>query len=517
MKRSLLLGWVCALGITIFAQEDPVLMRINGKEVPRSEFEYFYQLHSRGASAKLSPTDYAQIFINRKLKVAAARTAGLDTIASFRKAQEAYRTELLKSYLTDERVTDSCARVSYNKMKINARDGEVQVMQIFKYLPQNITPSRLRADQARMDSLHHVIKNQADVNNNFSLLVDQFSDDKQCRWIKYLQTTSEFEDVAFSLAKGEVSQPFLTPAGIHILKVVDRREMPSFETIRGELTERMNRGGARLDKGTEALVERLKKEYQYTANTSGIEELFSSGVTDKTLFTIERKTYTGEMFKRFASSHPQALKRQLDGFIAKSVLEYEKSNVERKHPEARYANRANEENALIAQISRQKVDLPADNDRAGLATYFKFHQEDYQWETPRYRGVVLHCADKKTAKQAKKITKKVPQKEWADVLRKTLNTAGEEKIKVEQGTFAEGDNKYIDKLVYKKGTFEPVTSHPFTAVAGKKQQGPSEYREVIDKVRKDYRNYLDVRWTQELRASGKVEINQEDLKTVNND
>lgn len=517
MKRSLLLGWVCALGITLFAQEDPVLMRINGKEVPRSEFEYFYQLHSRGASAKLSPTDYAEIFINRKLKVAAARTVGLDTLSSFRKAQEAYRTELLKSYLTDERVTDSCARVSYNKMKVNARDGEVQVMQIFKYLPQNITPSRLRADQARMDSLYQVIKNQAGKDKHFSLLVDRFSDDKQCRWIKYLQTTSEFEDVAFSLTKGEVSQPFLTPAGIHILKVVDRREMPSFETIRGELTERMNRGGAGLDKGTEAIVERLKKEYQYTANTSGIEELFSGGVTDKALFTIEGKTYTGEMFKRFASSHPQALKRQLDGFIAKSVLEYEKSNVERNHPEVRYANRANEENALIAQISRQKVDLPTDNDRAGLATYFKFHQEDYHWETPRYRGAVLHCADKKTAKQAKKIAKKVPEKEWADTLKKALNTAGEEKIKVEQGTFAEGDNKYIDKLVYKKGSFEPISSYPFTVVVGKKQKGPSEYREVIDQLRKDYRNHLDVRWTQELRASGKVEINQEDLKTVNND
>lgn len=517
MKRSLLLGWVCALGITLFAQEDPILMRINGKEVPRSEFEYFYQLHCEGANVKLSPKDYAEIFINRKLKVAAARIVGLDTLSSFRKAQEAYRTELLKSYLTDERVTDSCARVSYNKMKTNARGGEVQVMQIFKYLPQNITPSRLRADQARMDSLYQVIKNEAGVNKDFSLLVDQFSDDKQCRWIKYLQTTSEFEDVAFSLTKGEVSQPFLTPAGIHILKVVDRREKPSFETVRDELTERMNRGETGMDKGTEILVERLKKEYQYTANTSGIEELFSGGETGQALFTIEGKAYTGEMFKRFASSRPQALKRQLDGFIAKSVLEYEKSNVERKHPEVRYANRANEENALIAQISRQKVDLPADNDRAGLATYFKFHQEDYHWETPRYRGAVLHCADKKTAKQAKKIAKKVPEKEWADTLKKALNTVGEEKIKVEQGTFAEGDNKYIDKLVYKKGSFEPISSYPFTVVVGKKQKGPSEYREVIDQLRKDYRNHLDVRWTQELRASGKVEINQEDLKTVNND
>lgn len=46
--------------------------------------------------------------------------------------------------------------------------------------------------------------------------------------------------------------------------------------------------------------------------------------------------------------------------------------------------------------------------------------------------------------------KKVPEKEWADKLRQTFNTSGEEKIQVEQGIFADGDNKYIDKLVLRR-------------------------------------------------------------------
>lgn len=36
----------------------------------------------------------------------------------------------------------------------------------------------------------------------------------------------EFENVAFELSAGEVSQPF-TPQGIHIVKVIERMEMPS--------------------------------------------------------------------------------------------------------------------------------------------------------------------------------------------------------------------------------------------------------------------------------------------------
>ena len=197
-------------------------------------------------------------------------------------------------------------------------------------------------------------------------------------------------------------------------------------------------------------------------------------------------------------------------------MDYEGKNIERKHPEVRYALQKVTDKYLIAEVTRQKVDLPAINDRAGLATYFKFHTSDYRWDSPRYKGAILHCVDKKTSKQAKKLLKKTPEKEWAEVLRQTFNTSGEEKIKVEQGIFVDGDNKYIDKLVFKKGDFEPLMSYPFTVVVGKKQKGPDDYREVIEQVRKDYRSYLNAFWMRELQDFGKVEINQEVLKTVNN-
>lgn len=45
-----------------------------------------------------------------------------------------------------------------------------------------------------------------------------------------------------------------------------------------------------------------------------------------------------------------------------------------------------------------------------------------------------------------------------------------ETIKIEQGIFADGDNKYIDKLVFKKGRIDPVVSYPFTITVGKKQK-----------------------------------------------
>ena len=55
MKRGLLVAWFWFFGISVFAQEDPVLMRVNGKDILRSEFEYSYRHRTGNADAKLSP------------------------------------------------------------------------------------------------------------------------------------------------------------------------------------------------------------------------------------------------------------------------------------------------------------------------------------------------------------------------------------------------------------------------------------------------------------------------------
>ena len=388
MKRNLLLGCISLFVVAVFAQEDPVLMRVNGREILRSEFEYAYRRYAERSNARLSSKEYAALFAQSKLKVEAARAAGLDTTSAFRKQQEKCRTELVESYLLDRQVMDSCARAIYQKMGLKARSGRVQVMQIFKRLPQTITSRHLEEEKTRMDFIYQAIQNQPDL--NFNRLVEIYSDDKQSRWIECLETTSEFENVAFSLAKGMASQPFFTPEGIHILKVMDREETAAYENVSARLMERLRRKEI-LDKGTGAVLERLKKAWQYAPNQAAMEELLAKGRTEQTLFTIDGQAYTGTMFTHFASSHPQAVKRQLEGFIAKSLLDYESRNIDKKHPEIPYALRESDENYLLEEITRQKIDLPAANDWAGLATYFKFHSSDYRWESPRYRGVVLHC------------------------------------------------------------------------------------------------------------------------------
>ena len=99
----------------------------NRREILRSEFEYAYRRYAERSNARLSSKEYAALFAQSKLKVEAARAAGLDTTSVFRKQQEKCRTELVESYLIDRQVMDSCARAIYQKIGLKARSGRVPV------------------------------------------------------------------------------------------------------------------------------------------------------------------------------------------------------------------------------------------------------------------------------------------------------------------------------------------------------------------------------------------------------
>ena len=108
-------------------------------------------------------------------------------------------------------------------------------------------------------------------------------------------------ECCFLSGKRLASQPFFTPEGIHILKVMDREETAAYENVSARLMERLRRKEI-LDKGTGAVLERLKKAWQYAPNQAAMEELLAKGRTEQTLFTIDGQAYTGTMFTHFASS-----------------------------------------------------------------------------------------------------------------------------------------------------------------------------------------------------------------------
>lgn len=101
------------------------------------------------------------------------------------------------------------------------------------------------------------------------------------------------------------------------------------------------------DRGVEVQVEKLKKEYRYTPDKAGVDELTNSGHTSRTLFTLAGRSYTGTDFARFAAAYPAGVRKQLDAFIVKTVLDYENTCLEQKYPDLRCLVQDYKEQALL--------------------------------------------------------------------------------------------------------------------------------------------------------------------------
>ena len=118
MKQYLMIAMLLTTGGTAIAQtsDDPVIMKVNGVPVLKSEFEYsFNKNNSEGVIDKKTVREYVDLFVNYKLKVAAAIDARYDTLQSFKDEFAMYRDQQVKPLL----VTDEDVEYIVNTIKDN--------------------------------------------------------------------------------------------------------------------------------------------------------------------------------------------------------------------------------------------------------------------------------------------------------------------------------------------------------------------------------------------------------------
>ena len=223
MKAKLLISSLL-LGVVVLAfakEKDPVLMTINGKPIKLSEFEYLYHKNNQQQVEKESLDQYVDRFVLYKQKVADAEAAGIDTTLAFVKEFEGYQKDLAAPYMTEDTTYKwQLINEAYDRYK-----KELNIDHIM--LPVGTTPEENDTRLARMDSLRNCILN----GENWEDLVNRFSSDpsKARNHGHYGFVSSgmfpyDFENVLYSTAVGEVSKPFVTQFGVHMIRVNDVRE-----------------------------------------------------------------------------------------------------------------------------------------------------------------------------------------------------------------------------------------------------------------------------------------------------
>jgi len=508
-KSLFILCIYCCCAAHLYAQQDSILIRIDNEVIIRSEFEAAYQ-HSifSTVNKKASVRDFLSRFIVDKLKMTEAKAVGIDTTLEYRLNLQKY-SETLRVNSIAEKYENT---IFHDKQQKSHLAKRFSVMQIYKYIPQNCSNQELEQVNRLMGQLHQKLID--DPQADFNAYVEEYSDRKDCFNVGLMESPVEFEQKIFSMQKGEVSAPFLTPQGIHIVKVVDVKDSLLDDELNKELQLRLRR---KYKNGIEAgFLQQLKDTFGYTLNKEGVSELLATGETDKVLFTLNGKAYTGNEFRYFAKANPKGTHRQFDDFVIKSLIACDNEKQEIKQPEYEQLIAVYKDSLLLSLINQKEVLSKARTDRAGLSAYFSVHKKDYRWDRPRFRGVVLHTRDKKILSEAKKLLKKKPVNDWKTFLLEVYNAGVVQQIEVEQGLYKEGDNVYVDDRVFKKENAASPASYPFTALIGKKIKGPESYEEAPETLISDYESFLETQWIKRLHHTYRVEINEEVLKTVNN-
>ena len=474
MRKTILCSAFALLAVSASAQQDPVVMTVNGVDVPRSEFEYsFNKNNSDGVIDKKSVDEYVDLFVNYKLKVAAAMDEKLDTLSSFKQEFAMYRDQQVRPTLVTDAEVLAEARKAYDRTKeaIGPR-GLILPAHIFLRLSTKATAQEQEKVRQRADSVWRALKagvDFAELAGKVSQMSRTASRGGTIGWMQPNQTYPEFEDAAYALQPGEFSQPVLTPDGYHIILMKERKQLEPFEQLKDMIVRSFEQQGIR------------------------------NAIADQKVGQLVDDSQ-GKLTK------DQLMSKRADSLAAVD-------------PEARYLIQEYHDGLLLYEISNRQVWERAAKDEAGLKAWFDTHKKNYSWSEPHYKGIAYHVKDKADVKAVKKCLKGLPFEQWAEVLRTTFNPDTIVRIRVEKGLFKPGDNGTIDRMVFKirnTKTDAANANYPIEAVYGKKlKKRPEDYTDVRSQVVADYQDYLEKEWIASLRRRYPVKINKEVLKTVN--
>lgn len=475
MKRiTLLLFVLCSSLFTLhsFAQKnDPVVMKIAGKPVPRSEFEYNYNKNNtENVIDKKDLEEYVQLFINYKLKVQAAEDAKMDTAKSFIDEFHTYRNQQIMPLLVPEGAEEKEIRGYYDGMlkQLDGHDLRLPA-HIFLRVPQKSTEEEQAEKKARIDSIYKALKE----GTAFAELAKKHSEDPQSAvrggeltWFGPGQLVPEFEKVMYDLKKGETSEPFLSTVGYHIVYLKDTKQLEPYEELRPQI--------------------------QRFLESRGMADRLAKAATDSLA--------------------------NVRGLTAEQVLDAETERLCAGDMELKYLVQEYHDGLLLYEISKRDIWDPAAKDTVAIQRYFKNNKKAYAWDVPHFYGMPYYARQKQDVKAVQKLLKGVPEAKWTATVRDAFNKDSI-MVRMEQPRlFAKGENAYVDSLVFKvrEGKAKPRKDYPNASVVGRKlKKGPQLWTDVAAQVVADYQGECDKKYVEELRKRYEVVVYPEVLSTVN--
>jgi peptidyl-prolyl cis-trans isomerase C len=242
IRRLTTIALLC-LSLGACSGEEPVV-RIGDREVSKAEFEAYLK-YKRVASAdekKLQRTldDYA----DRAALAAAIEREKLVDHEDLKVELDEVKKELLISRyfekLLDEKVGDDAVRNHYRSNEKQYEEKKAHVAHVLVRTSPTMNETELKVRHTRIQEAHGKLA----AGTEFAKVAAEYSEDRisnvkggDIGWIKQGGIDPKFSEVAFGLKPGEVSQPFQSQFGYHVVKLLDGPTVirKPFEGVAGDI------------------------------------------------------------------------------------------------------------------------------------------------------------------------------------------------------------------------------------------------------------------------------------------
>ncbi len=435
-------------------------------------------------------------------------------------------------------------RFGYHLIKVNdIRDnrGEVSVAHIM--ILKNKDGVDVPTAKTTIDDIYKKLQQ----GEKFEELAKQFSEDKSSaskggvlnRFGSGQLSSDEFENQAFGLTKeNPVSKPFETQFGWHIVKLIDKFPIKSYDDSKIELENKISKDDrSRLIENS--LTEKLRVKYPIKRDnklyaiivkyvTNDFYEAKWELPTDAkkysgTLFSVGTKKLSGTNFLDYIYSQQKSgisvkpieklVDKLFENFVDNQRNQYNNDNLENEFPEFSAVMDEYRDGLLLFDLMDKEIWQRSKTDTTGLKAFYETQKDKHLWKT----RVNAEIYSSTSLDIMKKVLVMVNKNQTSKEIKDKFNTKDVLNVMSYEGVYEEGAEALPKETKMEVGVSEISNKGEYyfiTKISKVIPAGVKTLDECKGKLVNDYQQYLEQNWVNELKTEFTVKVNQDVFEKV---
>lgn len=244
MKKNFLLAVCCSAAIVAGCSDSSSVATVGGKAITQAEFSAYLKFKRIPEQDKVKVARALDEYLKRAALVAAIeKTHKLDAELTQAELEEFRRQMLIGRYFEEhlaQSVDDAAVRNFYTSNAEKYQSQRIHAAHILIRVDSKMSEVER---QAKLSTAHEAYSN-LQKGEDFAEVAKKFSEDRvsaekggDLGWLIDGAVDPEFSKQLAALKAGDVSEPFLTPFGFHIVKMVEGPQLVKrpVESVEGDI------------------------------------------------------------------------------------------------------------------------------------------------------------------------------------------------------------------------------------------------------------------------------------------